>query len=275
MSVMAVGIGNPEQKPTNEESTDVAQTERQHLVNAKGTYSQTTERIRSWGKLFKSITPIIWAIVILVVILPLIGQIFITKAFSNSTVPGDIKPPVEVVVKPSVDWTKVDTAMAQALKNAYASAESYASKELDVWIDELMVRVDSSFLGWYFGYFNQKHLEYKSLFVQLSSGAAHLLNSNSSTSEEKVAEVITKDFQTEFAKRVLLPQTSQLRLERLTQQTVKYYLDELSGNINNISISYKIPQADWNRYLNETAITINDSKGQISNLSLKVLAGGG
>ncbi|MBD1895780.1 hypothetical protein H6F60_14180, partial [Coleofasciculus sp. FACHB-129] len=37
----------------------------------------------------------------------------------------------------------------------------------------------------------------------------------------------------------------------------------------------KIPQADWNRYLNETAITINDSKGQISNLSLKVLAGGG
>lgn len=49
----------------------------------------------------------------------------------------------------------------------------------------------------------------------------------------------------------------------------------MSGNINNIPINYQIPQADWDRYLSEIAITINDTEGKISNLSLKVLTAGG
>jgi hypothetical protein len=49
----------------------------------------------------------------------------------------------------------------------------------------------------------------------------------------------------------------------------------LSNNINKIAVNYKITQADWNRYLSDIAITINDNEGKISNLSLKVLAGGG
>ncbi len=246
----------------------------QESSSKQSTYTETTDRIRAWVDVIKSVAPFIWAVVILIVIIPLVGQIFIANAFSTKTDTKATTPPIVVVEEHLVDWSQVNEAVKLTLDNARENAENYASKELDVWVNELMSRVDESFLDWYFGYFNQKQIEYKSLLVQLSSGTAHLLNPNNPTPAEKVAEVITEDFQTEFAKRVLRPQTAQLRLERLTQQTVKYYLDELRGNINNIAVNYQIPQADWNRYLNEIAITINDTEGNISNLSLKVLTGG-
>jgi len=238
------------------------------------TYTEKTERFKTWVELIKNIGPYIWLVVILVVIIPLIGQIFIAKAFAPNDTQKIQKHDTEVVFKP-VDWTKVNESLKANLVQARNSAEEYAEKELDVWGDELMKRVDNSFLDWYFGYFNQKSIEYKSFFLQLSAGAAHLVDSNNPTPEQEVAEEITQDFQTEFANRVLRPEISQLRLERLTRGTVDHYLDELKDVLNNVPIKYNIPQADWDRYLNEIAITINDSEGKSSSFSLKVFVGGG
>jgi len=238
------------------------------------TYTEETERFKTWVELIKNIGPYIWLVVILVVIIPLIGQIFIAKAFAPNDTQKIQKHDTEVVFKP-VDWTKVNESLKANLVQARNSAEEYAEKELDVWGDELMKRVDNSFLDWYFGYFNQKSIEYKSFFLQLSAGAAHLVDSNNPTPEQEVAEEITQDFQTEFANRVLRPEISQLRLERLTRGTVDHYLDELKDVLNNVPIKYNIPQADWDRYLNEIAITINDSEGKSSSFSLKVFVGGG
>lgn len=264
-----------QQQPTDKKDAQVEQTPQRQETNIKVTYAEKTDRIQARVQFIRAVAPFIWALVILVVIIPLVGQLFIAKAFSTKSITTETKHPIEVVEQRQVDWSKVNEAMKLSLDHAYKNAEDYASKELDVWVDELMGRVDASFLDWYFGYFNQKQIEYKSLFVQLSSGATRLLNPNNPTPAQKVVEVITEDFQKEFAKRVLIPQTSQLRLERITQQTVKHYLDDLKGNINSIPVRYNLPQADWERYLNEIAITINDTEGKISNLSLKVLAGGG
>ena len=264
-----------QQQAADKQDTDVEPISQPQETNAKATYAEKTNRIQAWVQFIRAVAPFIWAIVILVVIIPIAGQLFIAKAFSTKSITTETKHPIEVVEQRQVDWSKVNEAMKLSLDQAYKNAEDYASQELAVWVDELMGRVDSSFLDWYFGYFNQKQIEYKSLFVQLSSGASRLLNPNNPTPAQKVAEVITEDFQKEFAKRVLIPQTSQLRLERITQQTVKHYLDDLKGNINSIPLRYNLPQADWERYLNEIAITINDTEGKISNLSLKVLAGGG
>lgn len=247
----------------------------QQQPNIKSTYTEKTDRIKAWVQAIRAGIPLIWTLVVLIVIIPLVGQIFIAKAFTTKSATQEPKQRVEVVEKYLVDWSKVNEAVKLTLDNARRNAEDYASKELDTWVGDLMNRVDNSFLDWYFSYFNQKQIEYKSFFVQLSSGAVHLLNSNNPTPAEKVAEVMTEDFQKEFSKRVLLPQVSQMRLERITQQTVRYYLDELRGNINNISVNYKIPQADWNQYLSDIAVTINDTEGKVSNLSLKMLLGGG
>ena len=265
-------------EPANQPEADIGKiaptglNSEEQVKNLQATYAEKTERFKTWVQLIKSIGPYIWALVILVVIIPLIGQIFIANAFSPTNTQKPAKTVTEAVVN-VVDWSKVNDFMKTTLDHARNNSEEYAEKELDVWVDELMKKVDDSFLDWYFGYVNQKQIEYKSFFVQLFSGGVHFLNPYNPTPEEKVAEVITQDFQREFANRVLRPEIAQLRLERLTQATVEHYLQELRGSINNIAMNYQIPQADWDRYLNDIAITINDSEGKSSTLSLKVLAG--
>jgi hypothetical protein len=240
----------------------------------KGSFSEVTNRILALVQVIRAIAPFIWAIVILIVILPLLGQFFMAKAFVPDAEIKNINEPKEIVVQ-TVDWSAVDRAMVGALKSARQSAKKSAEAELDIWVEELTNRVDDSFLDWYFGYFNQKTRELKSFFVQVSSGTLHLLNADNPTPSEKLAEVITRDFQEQFAKRVLRPQIAQLRLERVTQKTVKRYLNDLSVNLNKIPVTYQIPQADWNRYLNDIALSINNREGNVSSLSMKVLVGGG
>lgn len=229
----------------------------------------------AWSKLVKAvrtITPIIWITVIFLVVIPLLGQFFISRAFSTTTY--DKNAPV-FVNQPLVDWSKVDEEMTIALKNAHESARNYTSEQLSFWTDELMEQVDSSFLDWYFDYFGQKKREFKSFWVQLASGTFHLINPQNPTSEEKVAEVITEDFQREFAKRVLRPKIAQLRLERITQQTINQYLEDLRGKVDQVQRTSKIPIADWDRYLNDIAITIEDVEGNPASFSMKALVGGG
>ncbi|MDB9374875.1 hypothetical protein [Nodularia sphaerocarpa] len=227
----------------------------------------TTEPI--WIKLIKRITkvtPIIWITVVFIVIIPLLGQMFISRAFSSPT--------PDIVNQRLVDWSQVDEEMILALKNAHEDTRSYASDQLDIWVDEWMTQVDSSFLDWYFSYFTQKQREYKGFWLALSSGALHLVNPDNPTPEEKVAEIITESFQQEFAKRVVRPKIAQLKLERLTQQTINHYVEDLEGKVDEVKIRNKIPLADWNRYLSDIAITINDGKEIPASFSMKVLLGG-
>ncbi len=243
-------------------------------VDRSGTFSEKTGRILAWVQVIRSISTWIWTIVILLVIIPLGGQFFLHQAFSFPSLKITSERAKTVVVQPKVNWQEVDTAVAQALTRTHKEAENYTSQKLDLWIDDLNARVDDNFIDWYFGYFNQKQIEFKSVLVQLSSGIANLLNPELPSPSEKVAEVMTRDFQQEFSKRVLRPQIAQLQLERLTQQTVKQYLQDLSVNLNQIPLSYQIPQAYWNRYLNDIALSIYDTEGKVSTLSLKVLVGG-
>ena len=73
----------------------------------------------------------------------------------------------------------------------------------------------------------------------------------------------------------LMPKTAQLRFELITQNTVDLYASELSDQLKLMQQKYQIPKAQWDRYLNDIAVTVTDTEGNISNLSMKVLVGGG
>ena len=88
-----------------------------------------------------------------------------------------------------------------------------------------------------------------------------------------VSEKLTEDFQREFANRVLVPKNAQLRFQLITQDTANLYISEVSNNVKVVQNNYNIPQVQWDKYLNDIATTISD-KGNVSNLSLKVLVGG-
>lgn len=242
---------------------------------AKPTYVDQTKRIQAWSQFIKSITPYVWVAVILIVLVPLIGRGFISGSFAdNSENLGDRIPEVVVIDRTLLSQNDIEQAIVTALRDAHTQAESFASERLDEWVEQLMTRVDDSFLDWYFNYFNQKKLEFTAPFVWLSSAATHWIDTNKPAPNQVVAEKLTENFQTEFAKRVLRPKIAQLELERITRETVNLYVSELGDNISSIQTSYNIPQGQWERYLGDIAVTIQDTEGNISNLSLKLLAGG-
>lgn len=241
----------------------------------KPTYTDRTQRIQAWSQLIKSIAPFIWVAVLLIVIIPLLGRAFIFDAVSGASeklTPPEIVAPEVVVATP--DQQEIDQAIIVALDTARTQAKDFATQELDHWIEQLMSRVDESFLPWYFDYFNQKKMEFSAPFVWLSSKVSGWWNKNSPPPSQAVAEQLTEDLQTEFAKRVLRPKIAQMELERITRETTNLYIEQLRREVSGIQSSYKIPQAQWERYLDDIAVTIIDTEGHISNLSMKVLTGG-
>ncbi|HBB31995.1 MAG TPA: hypothetical protein DDZ80_09240 [Cyanobacteria bacterium UBA8803] len=248
----------------------------QVIVAEKATYAEKTKRIRAWSELFKSVTPYLWVAVILIVIVPLMGKGFIASSLSGGSANlGNTGTSAVVVINKTIpDQNEIDSAIATAIIDAHTQAERLASARLDEWVEELMTRVDGSFLNWYFDYFNQKKMEFSAPFVWLSAAATHWLDTKNPPPSQAVAEKLTEDFQTEFAKRVLRPKIAQLELEHLTRDTVNLYISELGNNISKIQTTYNIPQGQWEQYLEDIAVTIRDTEGNISNLSLKVLVGG-
>jgi len=242
------------------------------------TSSDSTNKINAWSNLLsaiasvlRSFAPYLWALVVIVVIIPLIGQGIIANSFNNKDIP---KLDREIVIQGNqIDWDKIDIAIQDSLKLAYQNTNKYADEQLQLWVDDLATRIDPYFLDWYFGYFNQKSIEYKGFFTAIKGGILKLLKFTDKDVNEQIAEEITGDFQTEFAKRVLRPQIAQLQIERITDKIVRHYLDQVRNNVNNIAIQYKIPQADWNNYLNDIAVSIYDTEGNISNTPFKVFTG--
>ncbi|NEO29220.1 MAG: hypothetical protein F6K36_01915 [Symploca sp. SIO3C6] len=238
------------------------------------TYTDKTNRLQAWSQLLRSITPFIWIVVFIIVIIPLIGRGFIGNSIKEDLGNLDNKIVEVELDRTIIDHSDIEQAIATAIVDARTQAESFAFQRLDEWVEQLMLRVDSNFLNWYFDYFNQKKMEISTPFVWLSSAAVHRLNTSNPLPSQVVAEKLTENFQTEFAKRVLRPKIAQLELERITRDTINLYISELANNISNVQSHYQIPQGQWERYLGDIAITINDTEGNISNISLKLLAGG-
>ncbi|MCU0537054.1 MAG: hypothetical protein MUD14_24475 [Hydrococcus sp. Prado102] len=237
------------------------------------TYNEKTNRLQAWTQLIKTITPLIWMLVICLVCVPLLGNFLI----SRSALPQRLTSKDESIViidRAFPQTNNLDREIVKAIQEARTHSQSKASEELDIWLDELMTRVDTSFLPWYFDYFTQKKMEFSTPFIWGVSTIAHWVDPHRSSANEAINEKLTETFQSEFAKRVLRPKIAQLKLERITRETTQLYIDDLKNHLSTIQSSYKIPQGQWERYLDDIAITITDTEGNISSLSMKVLVGG-
>ncbi|MCC3527832.1 MAG: hypothetical protein JGK21_05835 [Microcoleus sp. PH2017_22_RUC_O_B] len=230
----------------------------------KISYSEKTERLKVITQFIKTVTPMIWTVVILVVIIPLLGNFLISKSLTNTAT-------TTVVVSPPHDFSKINQDLKNAIQKANTTAETFASKELDKWETEVIARVDNSFLDWYFDYFNQKKMEFTVPFNFVKSAVLNRFDMTAAS--RAVSEKLTEDFQREFANRVLVPKNAQLKFQLITQDTANLYIAEVSKNVKVVQNNYNIPQVQWDKYLNDIATTISD-KGNVSNLSLKVLVGG-
>ncbi len=223
----------------------------------------------------KRIAPWIWATVVVVVLIPMIGQWFMLRSLSDDApqpaiVQTDTVPnTVAQAASPVRDWDEFERLTKDKMRNARAKTEVFARKEVDDWADGLTQRLDESFLDWYFGYFHQKQLQYSSFFTGISGQFQRWLDPSKPSPQEKIAEEITREFQEEFAKRVLVPQISEFQLQNIALKTAKAYIRELGQEFNQIPIESSISAAEWDRYLREISITIPGIEGNLVALPLK------
>ncbi len=161
------------------DNTDLTEEKTENSVKVEPTSAQeSTERINAWSGLLnsianvlKSFAPWLWALVVVIVIIPLVGQLVIAKSFNA---PPPEKREVTIQVK-SPDWNKVDEAIKNGLQTANENTKNYAEQELQTWVDDLITKVDPGFLDWYFGYVNQKEIEYKGFFTAIKTGVTNLI----------------------------------------------------------------------------------------------------
>lgn len=234
-------------------------------------FADRTERLQAISNLLQAVRPFVWIAVLAVLLLTLGGKFAINQAdFLESR---SIKDAPGIVELPKVSASKLDTATRQALKQAHVAAETYAQQELSNWEAELEPRLDN-FLDWYFRYDRQKVAEAAALLTYSKGMILHRGFGQETTGGEAVALQLTETFQKEFAKRVLLPREAQLRFELIAQETAERFVNKLGEELETVRTEYQIPQARWNRYIDDMAVSLADSEGNISNLSLKVIVGG-
>lgn len=225
-------------------------------------YEKKSRRIQVWSDFLRSISRVLWLVVILVVLVVL-GKIFLFKSPDRAR---DRSKPVKKPVVMKVEWGRINQKVEKIMNQARLETEKLASEKLDQWIDKHMERVDRDFLDWYFSYWTQQKIGLKSLLYQVLNWV--------DSDNPPPAERITLEVQEEFANRVLRPQIAQMEVERILNQVISHFSEVLNREFKKIPGEYQIRQADWERYLDDIAVMVkNVEANRQTALTLKAIAG--
>lgn len=222
-----------------------------------GGYQFTEETTQKSGivKLSKIVSIIIWSIVILIVLIPLLGRLVMSQALA-----AELTSPASTEITQSlVAFGGREEALKKALNTANKSAEKYAENELSVWEAKLINRIDTDFLNWYFNYFNQKQQEFGVLFQYVGENVMN--GFNQSTVNEKIAKSINDNIQREFSRRVLQANSAEMKFHTIVIDTANFYIEQVSNEFDDVPKIYKIPQADWDKYLEGINFRLENERG--------------
>lgn len=205
--------------------------------------TEKSSRIMAWSKFLRALSLLIWSMIGFIV-LGYGGYYFFLKDTAiRGHSPAARTAPREARLPPI--YSDLDKAVAQALEEARSEARTYALGQLDQWEKELQHRVDSDFLGWYFGYWTSQIRGAKALF----DGLKNWVDSDQPSAQEKM----TEEFQREFTIRVLQPKTSQLQLERIQRETLVKFLSHFKRALDEIPKKYNVSAPEWEKYINDVS----------------------
>jgi hypothetical protein len=140
--------------------------------------------------------------------------------------------------------------LRKAFVQAEAEAAAFAKQQTEHWIAELRQRAEEDFYPWYFAYWNQQAMMFRSIGHKvMESSAATGLFGRQPTAQQQMEQYIEDAFLT----RVLQPATARLRIESITRETVKRYLYALNDDLKAQKAAYAVHDPAWDRYLEGTA----------------------
>lgn len=220
-------------------------------------------------KAIKIASIIIWTLVILLVLLPLLGRLIMTQALA-----AELNPPPSLEITPNMVafWgSDNQQAFEKARQTAYNNAQQYAEHELDKWESELINRLDTDFLDWYFSYFNQKTEELKILLNYI--GEMAITGFDRSIVDDRVQDRILHNLNREFSRRVVSSKSAESKFKTIVIDTTDLYLNQLSKQLKNVSKKYKIPQSDWQEYLEVIKARLENEQGN-ETLAVEIIGAG-
>ncbi|MGI0480496.1 hypothetical protein ACN4EE_06865 [Geminocystis sp. CENA526] len=175
------------------------------------------------------------------------------------------------------DWNKIDKLLVQKIKDIGDKTEQFAEEELNNYVDELMIDVDHKFLDWYFGFFQQKLMEYKSIIDWIAFKLDEPLkvlrkeDEKNLNSKKIIEKRLTEDFYNKFQE-LVLNKSAQKDFKNIIETTGKIYRNSMSLVFADIKNYYKIPDEDWNNHLGDLATLIYDTGNSQSSLSVESLS---
>jgi hypothetical protein len=224
----------------------------------------------------KWLSRIVWSTIIFLIITS-IGRFtysyFLPPESATSTETEKVKA-IPPVITPE-DWANVDKAIMTAVTTANDEAQKYAEEQLTIWVDELKVKADKHFVDWYFGYWTQQVLGIKGLWYSTQYYIDSWLFGDGSGSDS--VERITEELQIRFATHVLEPTLAENRIEQITQEAVKRYVNILGSELNQIPEQYQISSEDWGAHLEQIVFmtsAVNGNRDQPLTLKAMVFGSG-
>ncbi|SKB14467.1 conserved hypothetical protein [Planktothrix sp. PCC 11201] len=205
---------------------------------------------------FKTVTIIIWTLVILLVLLPLVGRFIMSQALAAEL----NSPPSLEITQNMVSFWDNQKVIKKAHDQAYKEAKEYAKQELDNWEQELILKIDNDFLNWYFSYFNQKKQEAEVFFQYL--GEIVITQGNQSIVNDRIEKRIHDNINRQFARLVVDPNKANEKFQGIVIDTTELYLKKLSEALENVPKTYNsISQTDWNQHLDTIKIRLDNEQG--------------
>ncbi len=186
----------------------------------------------------------------------------------------------------SYDWNEIDQQLSNNLRVARLNTEELAQFELNAWKRELMKKVDDEFLDWYYGYFNQKAMEFGIPFAWLAFKLDQPFD-NLSREDEKdlnaggiIEKRMVEDFNRKFQELVLDTEAEELLKEKIERIGITY-ATAIGTQFSKVKAQYQVSDPEWEEHLGNLAQLIYNTgnsesdlsaAGLNSNLSTKVFA---
>jgi hypothetical protein len=156
-------------------------------------------------------------------------------------------PPRKQTVK-VVSWQTVDVRIRASAISAREKAVRYAEDAVGRWVATLKADVEDEFLPWYFSYWNQNGLAWKTVGWRLADTAVvEFVTGDKPAARDRLERVVADS----FAARVLRPESARLTAERITRETIQVSLTELSKQLAGLQAEFEVPVVEWQRHLQQ------------------------
>ena len=164
---------------------------------------------------------------------------------------------VEQSVVQAVDLYRLTPEVRQAVENARVDGLQHARAELESLHGEMMRKVDSRLLDWYFGYWTQQRLGLSYVYTSGANWVAILVVD---VDPEEASKTLQTEIAREFELRVMPGPILEQHLQRIAQQSVTVFVRSLQEHLQDIPKRYQVPSAQWEECLERITFMIGGTQ---------------